>query len=266
MSVGQSSAAIPNAPTIGTATAGSGSATVEYTAAILGATATSFTATSNPGSITGTGSSPITVSGLTDDTSYTFTVTATNANGTSGPSAVSNSVTPTTPAYYNSISTANVVSNGTAYVEFTSIPQTYKHLQLRVYGLSNASQEAIPGIQFGSGSNSPDTGNNYIASRFLGYDTNQFSVINFGLMSAIYLYPLVGNSTQPGSGIIDILEYTNTNFYKTVKSTGMVYASNRNAVCGGLWNNTGAITYIKIFLDGNTFNANTKIALYGIKG
>lgn len=56
---------------------------------------TSYTVTSSPGSLTGTGaSSPITVSGLTAGTSYTFTATATNASGTSAASAVSNSVAP----------------------------------------------------------------------------------------------------------------------------------------------------------------------------
>ena len=90
---------VPQAPTIGTATAGNASATVAYTAGATGGkTVTAYTATSSPGSFTGTGASPITVSGLTNGTGYTFTVTATNANGTSTASAASNSVTPAIPA------------------------------------------------------------------------------------------------------------------------------------------------------------------------
>jgi hypothetical protein len=86
---------VPQAPTIGTAAGSNASATVTYTANATGGKAVSaYTATSSPGSLTGTGASPITVSGLTNGTAYTFTVTATNANGTSTASAASNSVTP----------------------------------------------------------------------------------------------------------------------------------------------------------------------------
>lgn len=85
----------PNAPTIGTATAGDASATVTFTPAGSGPAATSYTATSSPGSHTATGgSSPLTVTGLTNGTAYTFTVHATNGAGSSSESAASNSVTP----------------------------------------------------------------------------------------------------------------------------------------------------------------------------
>lgn len=60
-----------------------------------GSAITGYTATSTPGSFTGTGAgSPITVSGLTTGTPYTFKVKATNAVGNSADSAASNSVTP----------------------------------------------------------------------------------------------------------------------------------------------------------------------------
>lgn len=97
---GTSAATVPGAPTIGTATStGTTTATVAFTqpASDGGSAITSYTATSSPGGVTGTlsqaGSGTITVSGLTTNTSYTFTVTATNAIGTSAASAASNSIT-----------------------------------------------------------------------------------------------------------------------------------------------------------------------------
>jgi hypothetical protein len=90
---------VPTAPTIGTATAGDGSASVTFTApGFSKLPITSYTVTSSPGGFTGTGSSsPITVSGLTSGTAYTFTVRASHANGQSAASSASNSATPLAP-------------------------------------------------------------------------------------------------------------------------------------------------------------------------
>jgi Fibronectin type III domain/Calcineurin-like phosphoesterase len=90
----------PSAPNTVSATAGNGSATVSFATPSSdgGAPITSYTATSTPGNVTVTGgASPISVSGLTNGTSYTFTVQATNIIGTGPPSASTNSVTPQVP-------------------------------------------------------------------------------------------------------------------------------------------------------------------------
>ena len=93
--------ATPGAPTIGTATisAGSTTASVPFTApACAGypATITGYLATSTPGCFTATGaSSPLSVSGLSVGTAYTFKVKAANAIGYGPCSAASNSITPT---------------------------------------------------------------------------------------------------------------------------------------------------------------------------
>lgn len=90
---------LPGAPTIGTASQASAtSVAVAFTApacAGVPATITGYTATSTPGCFTGTGTaSPVTVSGLTTGTAYTFKVKAQNNAGFGPCSASSNSVTP----------------------------------------------------------------------------------------------------------------------------------------------------------------------------
>lgn len=90
-------ASLPEAPIIGTATPGDTSVSLTFTAPAStgGAEISSYTATSIPGGLTGTGTgSPIAITGLTNGTSYTFTVTATNSAGIGAASAASNSVTP----------------------------------------------------------------------------------------------------------------------------------------------------------------------------
>jgi hypothetical protein len=117
----------PGSPTNATATAGNGQATVSFTAPASngGDAITGYTVTSNPGGIQAAGpadASPITVQGLTNDQSYTFTVTATNGKGTSAPSAPSNPVTPTTgpTAPDSPTGLTATAGNGEATVSFTA--------------------------------------------------------------------------------------------------------------------------------------------------
>ena len=95
---------VPGAPNIGTATStGETTATVAYTAPASngGSIITLYTATSTPGSITGTlsqaGSGTISVGGLTPESTYSFTVTATNSVGNGSPSTSSNTITTNSP-------------------------------------------------------------------------------------------------------------------------------------------------------------------------
>ena len=104
-------ASAPDAPTIGTATGGDTQATVTFTAPANNgfAAITGYTVTSFPGGITKTGaSSPITITGLTNGTPYTFTVTATNSVGTGAASAASNSVTPATVPSVTNLTTGKI--------------------------------------------------------------------------------------------------------------------------------------------------------------
>lgn len=154
------SAVAPGAPTIGTAVKGNADASVPFTAPADngGATITGYTATSSPGGFTGTGaSSPITVSGLTNGTAYTFTVTATNSVGTGSASAASNSVTPSTVPSAATIGTA-VAGNTSASVAFTpgstggaTVTYTATSSPGGFTGAGSASPVTVSGLSNGTG-------------------------------------------------------------------------------------------------------------------
>ena len=97
MPVHTHTAPAPTAPTNVVATAGNGQASLTFTPPSDngGSAITSYTATSNPGGLTGTSvgaATAITVTGLANGTAYTFTVAASNAIGTSLTTGTSNSV------------------------------------------------------------------------------------------------------------------------------------------------------------------------------
>jgi hypothetical protein len=115
-------AQIPGAPTNVQATAGNASAHVTWTAPTTGGPVTGYTVTSSPGGITKSvnGSTlAADVTGLTNGTSYTFTVVATNQSGSSNPSAASGSVTPmTVPDAPTGVTATR--GNSTAHVTWTA--------------------------------------------------------------------------------------------------------------------------------------------------
>ena len=264
----------PKAPTIGTATAGDTSATVAYTAPTWvgkGSGAVTYTATSSPGSFTGTGTSPITVSGLTNGTAYTFTVKATTSYGVTGPSsAASNSITPAASASYESIQTVTVGSGGTSSISFTSIATTWTHLQIRCLGQTNRAS-SVDSIQLTFNS---DTGSNYSwhtvqgdgsSATTLGYATQNYARIGDGTIGGA-----TASSGYVGAGVIDILDYKSTNKYKTIRGlTGVdENGGGRVGLGSGLWQNSStAISSINIAPQGGTlFLQYSSFALYGIKG
>uniref|UniRef100_A0A6C0IDY2 Fibronectin type-III domain-containing protein n=1 Tax=viral metagenome TaxID=1070528 RepID=A0A6C0IDY2_9ZZZZ len=100
-------AAVPSAPRNVVATRGNTSVSVSFTAPDSngGSPITEYTVTSNQGNTGKGSSSPITISDLTNGTSYTFTVTAKNNEGSSPPSTASIVVIPaTTPSAPTSVS------------------------------------------------------------------------------------------------------------------------------------------------------------------
>ena len=115
---------VPSAPGISTALRyDATTVSVAYTNSTDngGTTITSYTATSSPSGITGSGvSSPILVTGLTKGQPYTFTVHANNSRGASGESTSSNSATPATVPNAPTIGTATTISKNSASISFTA--------------------------------------------------------------------------------------------------------------------------------------------------
>lgn len=263
---------VPSAPTIGTATAVSPtSATVDFTSV---SNAASYTATSTPGSITATAAtSPITVTGLTSETAYTFKVKANNPFGSSAESAASNSVTPSA-AYFESIATVTTTSSQSSAV-FTNIPQTYKHLQIRI--LSRGTKTANTDGQY-MRYNDSTSGYVFGGGRFMGTNNGSGTLTEspwIGVSTAgVTIGQLVqANATSQvrNATVIDIPNYASTNNYKISKA---IDGFNSNGTAGtyvgmfsGMWQNTSAITKIEVFPGApSSYPANCVIALYGIRG
>ena len=168
---------------------------------------------------------------------------------------------------YESIATVTVGSGGASNIEFTSIPSTYKHLQIRgINRFSNADTDTNLSFQLNS-----DTGSNYAFHRIRGNGSTTYAG---GSSSVAYFTAgdtIANNSTANVycGAIIDILHYADSNKYKTTRML-MGWDANGSGFmnfASGLWQSTSAVTSIKIYSTASyTFSQYSTFALYGIKG
>jgi hypothetical protein len=173
------------------------------------------------------------------------------------------------PPSYESIATVTVGSGGSATIEFTSIPATYTHLQLRGLGRNTAGSAGGSNIELQFNT---DTATNY-SSHYLRGSGSAALVGAYTTSSRIYFIETIarnGNTAGVfGTFVIDILDYANTNKYKTVRGLGG-YDDNGSGYIlfgSGNWRSTSAISSVKVILEGgDTFAEYSQWALYGIKG
>jgi len=159
-------------------------------------------------------------------------------------------------------------SGSTSSVTFSSIPQTFTHLQLRVFARESSGTQTVgdyAAIQFNN-----DGTANYTWHQLGGDGGGAFSSGSTGY-GALPTVSIAGNNATSGvygGGIIDILDYTNTNKYKTIRSLGGVdnNGSGYAILKSGVYlSNTNAITIINVATGGGqTFSSNSTFQLYGI--
>jgi len=164
---------------------------------------------------------------------------------------------------YTSIATQTVGSGGAASITFSSIPSTYTHLQLRIFAQTSRSGAITDGmnIQFNG-----DTGSNYSQHWLQG---NGSAVTSYGYASQTrgWLGGSGGASGYFSANIVDILDYTNTNKYKTHRCLMGTDANGSGLIeiGSGVWLNTSAITSFTILPDYSPYVQYSSFALYGVK-
>jgi hypothetical protein len=168
---------------------------------------------------------------------------------------------------FESISTVTV-SGTQSSITFTSIPSTYKHLQIRSVARDDQSVNSIGYTRMTVNS---DTGTNY-NGHALYANGSTVSAINWAAGANMIIGREAGSTLLAstfGANIIDILDYASTSKYKTVRSLSGIDANGSGDIFfqSGLWLNTAAINAISFTAQGGSnFVTGTKFALYGIKG
>jgi hypothetical protein len=179
---------------------------------------------------------------------------------------------PVAPNSYESIATVTVGSGGSANVEFTSIPSTFTHLQVRCLAQTNRGTYGTDSVFLQLNSN---TGSNYSRHNLLG-DGSAASAGGNASVDKIYVADFgTSAGSSFGGAVIDVLDYTSTNKNKTLRTLGGVdlngtisgYGGAITLTSGLFFATPAAITSIKMFPNvGTQFNEYSSFALYGIKG
>jgi hypothetical protein len=159
------------------------------------------------------------------------------------------------PGSYESIATVAVGAGGQSSIVFSSIPSTFQHLQIRLFS-KNTTDNGTVGMRYNS-----DSGSNYSFHDLYGTGSSPGTLT---AANQTTLFACLTGSTQAAVSIIDILDYADTNKFKTNRSLiGVDYnGSGYLWFSSGNWRSTTAITSITL---NATFSQYTHAALYGVK-
>ena len=175
---------------------------------------------------------------------------------------------------YESIATVTVGAGGSSTVTFSSIPSTFKHLQVRYIAQTNRATYGVESFKINVGNGSIDTGSNYTRHVLIG-DGSSASATADVSQTRWEGSNDFGTTTGGtfGVGVIDFLDYANTSKYKTMRKLGGVDVNGTVGGVGGnaslissAWMSTSAINIITIAAVTNTLQQYSSFALYGIKG
>jgi len=212
--------AAPGAPTIGTATDfgtsrayNNAAASITFTPNNSGGSATQFFVTSTPGSLTsyGTGS-PITITGLTSGTSYTFAASAVGSFGNSPASNPTGALTATSVPQAPTIGTATP-GNGNASVAFTANGTGGKTITSYTVASSSGA--------YNTGASSPivvtESTNGTYQYTVTATNANGTSASSSSTSANVLIYPIVTGGA---------LTSDSTYYYRTFNANGSLVVSN----------------------------------------
>ncbi len=159
-----------------------------------------------------------------------------------------------------------ILGSTTSLVTFSSIPATYKHLQLRFSVRGSSSTNPQMRMYFNG-----DTASNYNSHLVFAQNNSSFSENEAG--TSINLNRVPGDLAQGshfGVGIIDILDYASTSKNKVTRMRGGYADPNQGYFYTGLysgqWRSTAAINSMSLFINSMSILANSRLSLYGILG
>jgi hypothetical protein len=165
---------------------------------------------------------------------------------------------------YESIATVSGTGSSNT-ISFTSIPSTYKHLQVRFISRSTSSSYNQINLQFNS-----DTAANYSVHLINGDGS---TVVAYGGANATSISVGMGTGSSNsanlyGASVIDVLDYANTNKFKTTRALAGADGNGSGYLwyASGNWRSTSAVTSIQLIAESGSFTTDSKFALYGIRG